>query len=80
MDFEGKTVLTNNNKKNQKGQKGNDKRLQKLKHKVLRRSRFVIKGGGGGMMTKCNDVDSVIINSPPKLPFFLKSRKSSNYV
>ena len=23
-------------------------------------------------MTKCNDVDSVIINSPPKLPFFLK--------
>jgi hypothetical protein len=80
VDFEGKTVLTNNNKKNQKGQKGKDKRLQKLKHKEA----IALRLGGGGM-TKCNDVDSVIINSPPKMPFFLKvenhpttSRPSAN--
>ena len=68
--------------KNQKGQKGKDKRLQKLKHKEAIALRL---GGGGGGMTKCNDVDSVIINSPPKMPFFLKvenhpttSRPSAN--
>ena len=72
MDFEGKTILTNNNNKNQKGQKGNDKRLQKLKE----REEAALRSRGG----ECNDVDSVKINRPPKLPFFLKSRKSSNYV
>jgi len=81
VDFEGKTVLTNNNNKNQKGQKGNDKRLQKLKHKEEAALR--LRGGGG--MKKCNDVYSEKINSPPKLPFFLKvenhpttSRPSAN--
>ena len=58
MDFEGKTVLTNNNKKNQNGQKGNDKRLQKLKHKEEAALRL-----REGKETKCNDVDSIIIKN-----------------
>ena len=48
-------------------EKANEKRLQKLKQKeevALRLKK--------GKMTKFNDVDSVIVNSPPQLPFFSK--------